>query len=400
MPGHKWSIIKAAAGDGTDAVMAKDEGVEVNEFPKTGVWYTLSTPLRASRYVTSEGASTGIVSTETSTPTAAMQWQFVLRDGETETFDIVNLSDGSYIDSSTATSGKQLYTSSTQPSSGWKVSSSGTEGLYIVYSGTNQLHIGNWGNSYNVLNWGGGSNTTDDGCLFAIEPVDDLSSTALEELDGLSMSVATEPADNLEVGQWYVMFDRGPNHGYLYENATSHTLYNTNTAPSGSPTEAARYLVRLFDAPGSGYYYLQDGFGNYFWNFQTSTPVATTSYPTSRIKIAKIAGTDGHYYLQCANNNVILDANTTYNGDATVVGYGTAVPTSTGGNNDWAFYPVTLYLPGDVNLDGSVTIADVTALVNIILGKASESHGVADINDDGSVTIADVTALVNIILGK
>ena len=393
-------VIKAAAGDGTDAVMAKDEGVEVNEFPKTGVWYTLSTPLRGSRYVTSGGSAAGVVSTETATPSASMQWQFVLRDGEAETFDIVNLSDGSYIDPSTATSGKQLYTSSTQPSSGWKVSSYGSEGLYIVYSGTNQLHIGNWGNSYNVLNWGGGSNTTDDGCLFAIEPVDDISSTALDEFDGLSMSVASEAADNLEVGQWYVMFDRGANHGYLYENATSHTLYNTNTAPSGTPAEAARYLVRLVEAPGDDYYFLQDGFGNYFWNFQTSTPVATTAYPTIRIKVAKIADTEGHFYLQCVNNSVILDANATTSGDATVVGYGTAVPTSTGGNNDWAFYPVTLYLPGDVNLDGSVTIADVTALVNIILGSSTDTSGVADVNGDGSVTIADVTALVNIILGK
>jgi hypothetical protein len=59
------------------------------------------------------------------------------------------------------------------------------------------------------------------------------------------------------------------------------------------------------------------------------------------------------------------------------------------------------YVTGDVNNDGSVTIADVTALVNIILGKSeTPASGVADVNNDGSVTIADVTALVNIILGK
>ena len=58
---------------------------------------------------------------------------------------------------------------------------------------------------------------------------------------------------------------------------------------------------------------------------------------------------------------------------------------------------------GDVNRDGSITIADVTALVNIILGKDAEGlydHGAADVNRDGTITIADVTALVNIILGK
>ena len=58
---------------------------------------------------------------------------------------------------------------------------------------------------------------------------------------------------------------------------------------------------------------------------------------------------------------------------------------------------------GDTNGDSSITIADVTALVNIILGKdtaGTYNHAAADVNLDGSITIADVTALVNIILGK
>ena len=60
---------------------------------------------------------------------------------------------------------------------------------------------------------------------------------------------------------------------------------------------------------------------------------------------------------------------------------------------------------GDINRDGQVSIADVTALVNIILGKDSTvpyqyDHDAADVNTDGGISIADVTALVNIILGK
>ena len=64
---------------------------------------------------------------------------------------------------------------------------------------------------------------------------------------------------------------------------------------------------------------------------------------------------------------------------------------------------VTPTRPGDVNRDGAVTIADVTALVNIILGKDTEGvydHEAANVNGDEGITIADVTALVNIILGK
>lgn len=66
---------------------------------------------------------------------------------------------------------------------------------------------------------------------------------------------------------------------------------------------------------------------------------------------------------------------------------------------------VAAAVPGDVNKDGHVTIADVTALVNIILGKDDGptpmyDHDAANVNGDDKVTIADVTALVNIILGK
>ena len=66
------------------------------------------------------------------------------------------------------------------------------------------------------------------------------------------------------------------------------------------------------------------------------------------------------------------------------------------------YYGPHKLLQGDINADGQVTIADVTALVNIILGKNDQQTDTctADINADGQVTIADVTALVNIILGK
>ena len=62
-------------------------------------------------------------------------------------------------------------------------------------------------------------------------------------------------------------------------------------------------------------------------------------------------------------------------------------------------------LRGDVNRDKSITIADVTALVDIILGKDPGpeyryDHVAANVNNDSGITIADVTALVDIILGK
>ena len=59
-------------------------------------------------------------------------------------------------------------------------------------------------------------------------------------------------------------------------------------------------------------------------------------------------------------------------------------------------------MTGDVTGDDQVDIADVNAIINIMLQKnpASDYPGNADVNDDGSVDIADVNAVINIMLGK
>ena len=61
-------------------------------------------------------------------------------------------------------------------------------------------------------------------------------------------------------------------------------------------------------------------------------------------------------------------------------------------------------LIGDVNKDGKVTIADVTALVNILLGKDDttpyqyDHEAAADVDGEPGITVADVEALVNLVL--
>ena len=55
-------------------------------------------------------------------------------------------------------------------------------------------------------------------------------------------------------------------------------------------------------------------------------------------------------------------------------------------------------IPGDVNGDSEVSIADVNAVLAMILSGSIESPG--DVNDDGEVNVADVNALVDIILGQ
>ncbi len=54
---------------------------------------------------------------------------------------------------------------------------------------------------------------------------------------------------------------------------------------------------------------------------------------------------------------------------------------------------------GDVNCDGSVTAADVTALYDFILLGDETFIDTADVDHDGAITSADVTAVYSIILG-
>jgi hypothetical protein len=54
---------------------------------------------------------------------------------------------------------------------------------------------------------------------------------------------------------------------------------------------------------------------------------------------------------------------------------------------------------GDVNLDFEVNIADVNAVIDMIL-CGNTSSAAADVNGDGEINIADINAVINIILNS
>lgn len=60
----------------------------------------------------------------------------------------------------------------------------------------------------------------------------------------------------------------------------------------------------------------------------------------------------------------------------------------------------TTALKGDVNGNGEVTIADVSALIDYLLGTEVENFNAANahVNDDDDITIADVSALIDMLL--
>ena len=70
-----------------------------------------------------------------------------------------------------------------------------------------------------------------------------------------------------------------------------------------------------------------------------------------------------------------------------------------GPDNPGYFTETPTFILGDVNGDDNVTISDVTALIDLLLGGGTINDPAADCNGDTNVTISDVTALIDFLLG-
>ena len=61
--------------------------------------------------------------------------------------------------------------------------------------------------------------------------------------------------------------------------------------------------------------------------------------------------------------------------------------------------PSSLSIPGDVNGDGNVTAADITALYDFMLNNDTSHIVNGDQTGDGIITAADITAVYSVLLG-
>ena len=63
---------------------------------------------------------------------------------------------------------------------------------------------------------------------------------------------------------------------------------------------------------------------------------------------------------------------------------------------------MTTVLKGDVNQDGEVSVADINAIVDVIMGKpaAEDLMAHADVNMDKEISLADINDVIDIIVGK
>lgn len=129
---------------------------------------------RETRLMTDNGVGqnmTGAVNT--TDPAENNKWRF---EQNTDGTWVIVSQKGDYIDPASLKSLGDTYgnsafqTVSTKPSKGWTINetASGSD-YYTIASGTAQLHQGNNGTNYCIINYGGGSNTSDEGCLFTFK---------------------------------------------------------------------------------------------------------------------------------------------------------------------------------------------------------------------------------------
>ena len=96
--------------------------------------------------------------------------------------------------------------------------------------------------------------------------------------------------------------------------------------------------------------------------------------------------------------NVFLQLDQNISGRILHVPYGTADAYQA----DWNWFPFferiveMEHVYGDVNGDDEVNIADVNAIIDVVLGG---DNAAADVNGDGEVNIADVNTVIDVILG-
>lgn len=57
-------------------------------------------------------------------------------------------------------------------------------------------------------------------------------------------------------------------------------------------------------------------------------------------------------------------------------------------------------MPGDVNLDAAVDVADIATIIDVMAGKAPEYKGQADVNKDHTIDVADIANVIDIMSGK
>lgn len=145
-------------------------------------------------------------------------------------------------------------------------------------------------------------------------------------------------------------------------------------------------------------YRIQDSSGRYLWqqaefNTFSVTPDETADATTWSIDAREA---DGTFAIKNLSTEKIVQYSPNYSNYACYKTVSGLLPN---------LYEEVETLVGDINNDGSVNVADVTALVNLFNDKSLRDGDrfnlhAADANEDGVVTRSDIQSLIGIVLGR
>ena len=188
-------------------------------------------------------------------------------------------------------------------------------------------------------------------------------------------------------------------------------------SPKAAGTNTARVMLRSLNA--DTVYVALNGtatlvFDKYTPVMQPATEVTTSSFLATWTDQTIAAGVTS-YTLECTgdgstftkadltNQSYLLDnltAGATYSFKVKTL-YADGTWSAWSNTQQVTLEQIPVVKIGDVNDDGQISIADVTALIDYLLDdSASISTQAADVNEDGDISIADVTALIDILLGN
>lgn len=217
-------------------------------------WFRIYAPNRSSLTLMSNGAGANMTGSTTADYSDSQLWLFESRsDG---TYNIICKSNSVYIDPNTTTSvsGNPVFRpTTTVPTAGWTVTAiSGQTDLYIIKSGSIQLHQGESGSGYRVLNYGGGNNTTDTGCQFRFEsydPNDPLSAPRITANTFLN----TQTSEGTNPGQYTAAVRT------TFKNAIAAATTTAELTAATNTYKAAMNPVKVSTDTDSTYYYIVSG---------------------------------------------------------------------------------------------------------------------------------------------
>lgn len=168
---------QATALRAAEAAMSAQALLPKASTPDKEYFYTLHTPRRSALYLSNEGTGSGAMG-RSKAASAKQQWKFMQRTDSS--MNIINRFDCGYL-TPIANSNAQLQVVSSEPEKGWTLTPTGVSKTFIITCGNVQLHQTNASHNFKIINWGGGANNSDDGCLYLIQEAEEPEEITLPE---------------------------------------------------------------------------------------------------------------------------------------------------------------------------------------------------------------------------